>query len=212
MPVKPLKGKREAGPAPRPASLRVLWRWGVAALTAATWVPTRFYLETGEVPPVAWGVSVFLAALCLLVGVGLFFARRTEYHTPVEARGGWADRVGSFWLASCGLGPFFGWALASAFTLTEGNWRWLYGGRVTLSVGLPVLTALPLLRYVSGRGAVLMLALLCGVTALPVWSAWASVLDLWDGPSTMRAWSPTPGAPESEYRHLPHTRRVLAGR
>jgi hypothetical protein len=207
-----LKDKREATPPARPASLRVLWRWGLAALTAATWVPLRFYEETGEVPPVAWGLSVFLATLCLLAGVGFYFARRTEYHTPVEAHDGWADRVSAFWLVSCAFGPFFGWALTSAFTLTEGNWRWLYGGRVGLSVGLPVLTALPLLRYVSGRGAPLMLALLVGVTALPVWSAWATARDLWDGPSRLLVASPAPGLPDAEYRHLPHTKRVLAGR
>jgi hypothetical protein len=206
-----VKDKREATPA-RPASSRVLWRWALAALTAAVWVPSRFYLETGEVPPIAWGVSVFLAALCLLVGVGMYYAGRTEYHTRVEARGGWADRVGAFWLVSCGLGPFCGWALAASLTLTEGNWRWLYGGRVGLSIGLPVLTALPLLRYVSGRGAPLMLALLLGVTALPVWSAWATARDLWEGPSNLRVRSPTPGVPDAEYRHLRHTNRVLAGR
>ena len=63
---------------PEPAPFRGLWRWVVAAVTAAVWVPTRFYLETGEVPTIAWGLSVFLATLCLLVGVGLYFARRTE--------------------------------------------------------------------------------------------------------------------------------------
>lgn len=206
-----LKEKREANPA-RPASPRVLWRWILAALTAAVWVPTRFYLETGEVPPIAWGVSVFLATLCLLAGVGTYFARRTEYHTRVAAHGGWADRVGAFWLVACAFGPFAGWVLTSVFTLTEGNWRWLYCGRVGLSAGLPVLTALPLLRYVSGRGAPVMLALLFGVTALPVWSAWANMRDLLDGPANLLVRSPTPGAPDMEYRHLPHTKRVLAGR
>ena len=204
-----MKDRRQATPA-RPASLHVLWRWGLAALTAAAWVPTRFYLETGEVPPIAWGVSVFLATLCLLAGVGIYFARRTEYHTPVGARGDWADRVGAFWLVSCAFGPFFGWALTSVFTLTEASWRWLYWGRAGLSAVLPVLTALPLLRYVSGRGAPLMLALLLGVTALPVWSAWATMQDLWSGPSTLLVRSP--GVPDAEYRHLPHTNRVLAGR
>ncbi len=206
-----MKSKDEASKA-RPASLRVLWRWALAALAAAVWVPMRFYEETGEVPPFAWGVSVFLSALCLLVGVGMFYAGRTEYHTRVEARGGWADRVGAFWLVSCGLGPFFGWALTNGFTLTEGNWRWLYWGRVGLGAVLPVLTALPLLRYVSGRGAPLMLALLLCVTALPLWSAWATARDLLEGPKNLLVRSPAPGAPAAEYVYLPHTKRVLAGR
>jgi hypothetical protein len=209
--VTSVKDKREATPPARPASLRVLWSWVLAALTAAVWVPMRFYEEFGEVPPIGWGLTVFLVALCLLVGVGMYFARRTEYHTQVEARGGWADRVGAFWLVACGLGPFFGWMFTSAFTLTEGNWRWLYWGRAGLSVGLPLLTALPLLRYVGGRGAPLMLALLLGVTALPLWSAWATMRDLWAGPSNLLVRSPTPGVPAAEYRYLPHTNRVLAG-
>jgi hypothetical protein len=207
-----VKGKAEVtSPAAR-APARVLWRWGLAALTAAVWVPALFYLDAGEVPPFAWGMSVFLSALCLLVGVGTFYGSRVEYHTRVAPRGDWADRVGAFWPVSCGLGPFFGWVLTSAFTLTEANWRWLYSGRVGLGVVLPLLTALPLLRYVSGRGAPLMLALLLCVTALPVWSAWAAARDLLEGPARLLVRSPTPGAPGAEYRYLPHTNRVLAGR
>jgi hypothetical protein len=206
-----VKDKGATAPPPR-ASARVFWRWVLAALTAAVAVPFISYLRYGEVRPLVWGLTVFLVALCLLVGVGLYFAGRPEYHTRVEPRSGWADRVGAFWLMSCGLGPFFGWTLANAFALTEGNWRWLYWGRVGLSVGLPLLTALPLLRYVGGRGAPLMLALLLGVTALPLWSAWATARDLWDGPSNLLVRTPSPGVPDAEYRHLSHTNRVLTGR
>ena len=41
-----------------------------------------------------------------------------------------------------------------------------------------MLTALCLLRYARGRGAPVMLALLIGVTALPVWSAWGTMMAL----------------------------------
>lgn len=206
-----MKSKDADAPPPPRAAGRVLRRWLLAALQAAVVVPALFYLRFGYVPPLGWGTTVFLVALCLLVGVGMYYGGRPEYHTRVASRGGWADRVGAFWLVACGLGPFFGWALAAVFTLTEGNWRWLYGGRVCFSVGLPVVTALPLLRYVSGRGAPLMLALLFGVTALPVWSAWATMQDLHEGPSRLFVRSPTPGVPDAEYRLLAHTNRVLAG-
>jgi hypothetical protein len=206
--------KVEGAPAPPPprASGRVFRRWLWAALSAAVWVPALFYLRFGEVPPLGWGTTVFLVALCILVGVGSYYASRPEYHTQVESSGGWADRVGAFWLLACAFGPFFGWMLTNAFTLTEGNWRWLYWGRVGLSAGLPVLTALPLLRYARGRGAPLMLAILLGVTALPVWGAWATMRDLLDGPSNLLVRSPSPGLPDAKYRHLAHTNRVLDGR
>jgi hypothetical protein len=95
------------------------------------------------------------------------------------------------------------WVLTSTFPLTVGNWRWLYFARVFLSVGLPVLTALPLLRYVSGRGAPVMLAILMGVTALPIWAAVATLQDLRSGPATLVLGDGT------RYLHLTHTRRVL---
>jgi hypothetical protein len=57
-----------------------------------------------------------------------------------------------------------------------------------------------------------MLALLVGVTALPLWSAWATMRDLWTGPSNLLVRSPSPGMPDAEYRFLPHTNRVLTGR
>jgi hypothetical protein len=123
-------------------------------------------------------------------------------HTPVELKNDWLDKVGSFWLVTCAFGPLFGWLLTSAFSLTVDNWRWFYGGRVALAVGLPIVTALALLRYVRGKGAPLMLALLIGVTALPVWSAWATMMDLRNGP--VRS--------EQINLLLPHTERVLEDR
>jgi hypothetical protein len=101
----------------------------------------------------------------------------------VALRGDWLDHIGAFWLVACALGPFLGWVLVSAPSLTAGNWRWLYAGRALLSIGLPVLMALPLLRYVRGRGAPIMLALLVGVTALPAWAGWATLQDLLAGPA-----------------------------
>jgi hypothetical protein len=198
----PVNGKRE------------LYQWLKAAGWAAVAVPVLFYLKFGEVSAFGWASTIFLVALCLLIGVGFYASARADAHpenqTPVVAsQGGWMDRVGAFWLLACGLGPFFGWALASVFTLTAGNWRWLYCGRAGLSVGLPLLTALPLLRYVRGRSAPLALALLLGVTALPVWSAWATMRDLWSGTTILRV-KGAAGRPDEVYTYLPHTNRVLA--
>jgi hypothetical protein len=169
-----------------PASLkRDIRRWLLGVVWSPLFIPALFYLRFGRVGPLGWGMTIFCSAYCLLSAVGLYFLVRPEYHTPVAPRDDWLDRLGAWWLVACALGPFFGWLLTSAFLLTEGNWRWLYAGRVVLSVGLPVLTALPLLRYVRGRGAPVMLALLVGVTALPVWSGWATLRDLQAGQANL---------------------------
>ena len=112
-------------------------------------------------------------------------------------------------MVACAFGPFFGWVLTSVVSLSASNWRWVYGGRVGLCIGLPVLTALPMLRYARGKGAPIMLALLCGVTALPVWSGWNTLQDLRAGP-TLRATTKTwRTAQPAEELYLPNTERVL---
>jgi hypothetical protein len=161
---------------------RAIRGWLISAVCSAVLVPALFWLRFGRVDGLAWGLTVFLVVYCLLVAFGLFFLNRPAYHTPIAPRGDWLDWVGAFWLMACAFGPFFGWILTSAFPLTQDNWRWLYAGRVFLSVVLPVLTALALLRYVRGRGALIMLVLLLGVTALPIWSAWAVGQDLLSEP------------------------------
>jgi hypothetical protein len=89
---------------------------------------------------------------------------------------------------ACAFGPFFGWvATAPEFALTEGDWWWRYAARAALSVGLPVLTALPLFLYVRGKYWYVALLLLVGVTALPVWSGANTLLDLREGPAVERA-------------------------
>ena len=194
-----------------PASVRRNVRqWLIGSVCALLLVPIIFYLRTGEVGPLGWGLTIFFVAYCLVAAVGLHFLVRPEYHTPITYRNDWIDRVGAFWLVACVFGPLFGWALTSIVSLTSDNWRWFYWGRVGLCIVLPVLTALSLLRYVRGRGAPVMLALLLGVTALPVWSGWATLQDLRSGPvisSTEKASAEGRGAVDS---YLPHTQRALA--
>jgi hypothetical protein len=190
---------------------RDIRRWLLGVVWSVLLVPLLFYLKFGIVGPLGWGLTVFLSVYCLLSAAGLYFLAHPQYHTPVKLRNDWLDRVGAFWLAACALGPFFGWLLTSAFVLTTGNWRWLYWGRVGLSVVLPVLTALPLLRYVRGQGAPVMLVLLLGVTALPVWSGAATMQDLRSGPSSLVIENATPTGESRLYLHLPHTRKVVQG-
>jgi hypothetical protein len=156
--------------------------WLIGIVWAVVLIPLIFFLRFGEVGPLGWGLTVFVVVLSLLVVVGLFFLRRPEHHTPVASRGDWLDTLGAFWLVACAFGPLFGWMLTSAIPLTLESWHWVYGGRVALSVALPILTGLPLVRYIKGRGAPVMIALLFGVTVLPVWSSWSTAQDLWAGP------------------------------
>jgi amino acid transporter len=196
------------GAADEPSRKQAVRRWLSAALWAALLIPILFWLRFGTVGDLGVGLTVFLVVYCLLVAFGLFFLRRKEYHSPVALRGDWVDRIGMFWLLACGLGPFIGWLLTAAIPLTAGSWRWVYAGRAVFCIGLPVLTALALLRYARGKAAVVVLTLLLGVTALPVWSGWTTARDLIAGPITRTRESSSAAGVGME-TYLPFTGRVL---
>jgi len=169
----------DADPASRKAAIKQLL---VAAASCIVLIPLLFYMNFGEVGDLGWGLTVFFVVYCLLSTLGLYFRARPEYHTTVPLRGGWADRVGAFWLVSCAFGPFFGWVLTSVFPITLASWRWLYGLRLFLAAGLPLITALPLMRYVRGKAARVALPLLVGITMLATWSVMNVSRDLLAGP------------------------------
>ena len=163
-------------------------------------VPTAFYLRFHEVGPLGWGTTVFFDVYCVLVAVGLYFRPRREFHSPVRLKGDWLDRVGAFWLVGCVFGPLFGWIVTTGtIPVTPSSWRWLYGLRVFLAAGIPILLALPLTRYVRGKSSWVALPLLVGVTLLPVSSAMKVSKDLWEGP-----------VQRGMEHYLKHTQRVLA--
>lgn len=117
-------------------------------------------------------------------------------------RGDLLDRIGAFWLVACLFGPFFGWLVTTGvFPITPNSWGWLYALRVFLAAGLPMLTALPLLRYVRGKSTWVALPLLLGVTLLPVSSAMRVSQDLWEGPIT---------SADGSGLYLKHTERGLS--
>jgi hypothetical protein len=181
----------------------------VTAVLSAILVPLLFYMRFGEVGPLGWGMTVFFVVYCLLAAIGLYFLPRQDYHTPVPLRGDWVDRLGAFWLVSCAFGPFFGWILTSALPLTVMSWRSLYGLRVLLAAGLPLITALPLTRYLRGKSVLIALPILLVVTSLPIWSAVNVSQDLWEGPTTRQVQSvDNPNASVMEL-YLPHTHQVI---
>jgi hypothetical protein len=149
---------------------------------------------------------------CLLSATGLYFLPRTEYHTPVALRGDWVDRLGAFWLVSCAFGPFFGWALTSTLPLTMTSWRWIYGLRVLLAAGLPLITALPLTRYLRGKAVLVALPIMLIVTMLPIWSTVNVSRDLWEGPVVQQVQSINNPTETVRELYLPHTNRIIEQR
>jgi hypothetical protein len=146
-------------------------------------VPSAFYLRFRHIGPLGWGTTVFFDVYCLLVAIGLYFRPLTQYHSPVPLRGDWLDRMGAFWLVGCAFGPFFGWIVTTGtFPITLNSWRWLYGLRVVLAAGVPLVLALPLTRYVRGKASWVALPLLVGITFLPISTAMNVSRDLWEGP------------------------------
>lgn len=152
------------------------------AIICAGVIPLLFYLRFGEVGGLGLGTTVFFVFHCLLAAIGLYFRSRPEYHTPVRLRGDWLDYIGAFWLVCCVFGPLLGWMLTSALPLTAAFWRGLYGLRFFLAAILPLLTALPLTRYLRGRATLIAIPILVVVTLLPIWSVVNVSRDLWEGP------------------------------
>lgn len=196
----------------------------LAALQAAIVIPVLFYLKFGEINSFALSFTGFIVVLCLLIALGFSFpdtpaAQTREGRAASRWRSRPLDYVGAFWLLACAFGPFFGWAVAEGFTLTETSWRWRYVVRVVLAVALPILTALPLFRYVRGRYWHIALMLLLGVTALPVWSALNTIRDLREGPEVRRtngfydpknaSFYPSNDGPPFLFTILPHTQRTI---
>lgn len=180
----------------------------LGALGCAFLVPALFYVRFGEIDGFGWGVTVFFVAYCLLAAVGLYLRPRTEYHTQVEAKGDWLDRIGAFWLVSCAFGPFLGWLIVTVFPLTVTTWRWLYILRIVFAAIVPIVTAIPLTRYVrQGKSQWIMIMLLVSITTLPILSVVNVSKDVVGG-SVVRQQDEGDEYPEL---YLRHTERFLRG-
>jgi hypothetical protein len=65
---------------------------------------SRLHLRFGQWPP-RLGIDNLLRRLLSTVGDCLHFLIRPKYHTPVEVKNDWIDRIGAFWLVSCAFDP-----------------------------------------------------------------------------------------------------------
>jgi hypothetical protein len=152
------------------------------AITAVPLILFLFWLQFGVINRFAWGLAGFVAALCLLAAVALYFQPLTDYQTPVPLRGDWGDRIGAFWLVSCFFGAAVSLFLPGERALTVDSWRPLYALWSALALGLPLVTAAPLIRYLRGRAILIGLPLLLLITLTPVLLAAGAAFDLWQGP------------------------------
>jgi hypothetical protein len=191
----------------------------IGAAQAAIVIPILFYLHFGEIDAFALSFTAFIVVLCLLVALGFSIQDKPGSQTRAVLKGGPLDYVGAFWLLACAFGPFFGWLVTASFTLTEENWWWRYALRVLLSMGLPILTALPLLSYMRGKYWHVALLLLLGVTSLAAWSGVNTLLDMREGPEVRRttgyydapnnSFYPAPEGKPFKLTTLAHTRRNI---
>jgi len=179
------KSKRQRAPAgvqlsaPRTAKKLAFWP-GVLAI--ALGVPALFWLRFGMVNGYAVACTAFL--LLLVFGIEFIPQLNQKYgrelnELKVEPR--WFDRLGVVWLLAIPLSPFLGWAEQSFVDLAPGNYRFVLGVRALLCVVVPLVTVVPLLRYVRGRASAYALLILFLGTAFPISTGYAAAADFVTG-------------------------------
>jgi hypothetical protein len=169
------------------------WPPAVGLLFTAAFVPALFWVMFGVLDGYAIGFTAFLLMLQLAVEYLPKLADRASLESAEGAARG-ADAppakkvtrlesvCGGVWILSIPFAPFLTWALTNAFDLDRSNWRLLLGARAVLCVVVPLVTVLPLLRYVR-RGMAGLQILVLGIgTAFPVATGAAAAADFVAGP------------------------------
>jgi hypothetical protein len=154
--------------------------YGVAAV--ALFVPALFWFRYGDL---RFGPAVAGFLLLLVLGVQ-FLPELNRKYGPEQAaqtvKRGPFDALGVVWLLAIPFAPFIAWVIGSLSTVNAHTWRWVLGTKAFLCVALPLVCALPLLRYVRGRAAPYSLLILFLGTIFPVSIGWPSAADFLRGP------------------------------
>lgn len=187
--------------------MRLIRELILGAIASAVIIPLLFYWSFGEIGGMGWGTTIFFVVYCLLAAIGLYFRPRPEYHSPVRLRGDWTDKLGAFWLVSCVFGPFLGWVITSVFSVNADSWRWLYALRLILAAGFPLITALPMIRYLRGKMIRVALPILVIVTLLAIWSTVNVGRDLLQGPILRQV--PSTGQMELYLQYTAHSLGIV---
>ena len=182
------------------------WPLPVQFLFIAGAVPGIFWLRFGTVDGFALGLTAFL----LMLGAVIEFVPRASAvatpEGPVKVTPGRFDRLGVVWVLAIPFAPFLSWVLTNAFDVDASNWRELLGTRAALCVVLPLVTVLPLVRYVRRGTAGVSIAVLVVGTGFPVAAGAGSAFDVIAGP----AWQDVTVAQLSDSDFKLHGREVRA--
>lgn len=148
----------------------------MAAVTVT--IPAVMWYQRG---PTAVGYGLGFSGFLNLLMLAIWLSDRTPADDrPVSYRKSRYDWLAVVWLLSVPFGPLLGWGATEQ--IDRDNWLVLAGIRVFLSVVLPLVGVLPLLRFVRGRRArIAGLVLLIGTT-FPLLTAMGSTLDVVRGP------------------------------
>jgi hypothetical protein len=135
-----------------------------------------------------YAIAVTFAVIGVLLSIGLRIQKLWDGNWPPELNKTSFSRretlrtiIAMIWAFSIVLAPWLALFL-NIFDLTPSNWRVLFGIRATLLVVIPVLGVLPLLHFVRGRAAPLVLAFLALGTAFPALTGLQSAIDVLRGP------------------------------
>lgn len=163
-----------------PRSKSSLW---LGLLLTVVCVPAIFWMQFGVVDGFAFAVAGFFVLLQL--GIVLVPKKAAELGpdaTPKIAPGRF-DFLGVVWLLAIPFAPVLGWAATNVVDVDADDWRAVLGVRAFVSVILPVVCVLPLVRYVRGRAAGFAAAILVIGTAFPLLTGAGAAYDVVVGPA-----------------------------
>lgn len=164
----------------KPSNAQLPFWLGLAAIAAI--VPGLFWLRFG-----AWRFGFGLAAFLVLLVIAVQFIPALDWkygdgQAALKVKPRVFDRLAVVWLLAIPFAPFFAWVIGSLATVNVRTWRVVLGSQALLCVALPVVCALPLLRYVRGRAAPYSLLILLLGTMFPVSFGWSPAADVVRGP------------------------------
>lgn len=146
---------------------------------------------------VVWAVLISIGQKILKIWGG----EPPAEFSKVKAKPGPLEIMSAIWFFAILVCPLFVWILGS-FERTPSNWRLLSGIIATVTIILPLVCVLPLLRYVRGRAAPLALAFLAVGTVFPALFGLESAIDFVRGPEWQTVNVATFGADESHVIRL----------